>query len=189
MLLKYKIITSILLAITLVFLVKDLFSTNSLVFLHVRPTAQHLQNNIPLEKYGNQSIYLEGKMETRDLNFWQALLVPQEGSANIIQYLFIILYLTSILVQLFKFNLQRLFANEVSNKIKLLGYGFLAYGIIDIFRSDYLNTVVKKLTNNNFELNQKSDSIFIISAMSLLLIIGKLFERGREIQLENDLTV
>lgn len=191
MLLKLKISSIALLAITFLFLINSLLEKTSTVSLHVEPTEQYqLKRSHPIEKFGNQTIYLEGKMEVKDFNFWQRSLVAQGGNPDIIQYFFLIVYLSVIILTVFRFDEKRFFAKDLSNKITLLANSIFVYLWIDLFRYDYLNGLVKELTGNNFVLSsQNRNFIALILSVALLQIIAKLFKRAHHLQIENDLTV
>lgn len=189
---RLQFISILLLLLLSVGMVKNIISNHRSAWLKVQPTGQYLQKNNPVAKYGQNNIYLEGKMELSGLNFWQCALIPTEGNPDIIQWLFLISYLLIIIYNIFRFDEKRFFAKELSNTITILANGILLYLFITFLQSQHLNNMVEHITNKDFELSNPAPnltSLALLFSMALLKIIARLFKRSHQLQLENDLTV
>ena len=181
---------TLLFILTLISLINDICVKNTSTWFKVEPASSYAQSNIPIAKYGEYAIYPSGRLEIRNINFWQKFLAPKHEDPDIIQCVFILTYLSFIMFSLFLFDTKKFFGNQVSKKIKLLGYWILAYGICNSLRFKYLNNKVLDLTEHNFQIERAShQAIYIVACIYVLFMIAKVFEKGSWLQKENDLTV
>ena len=95
-------------------------------------------------------------------------------------------YIWFLAVRLFsKLDLKNPFTLNISNKIELIAYQYIALGILSIVGNKIFSELLRQF-EIKFEFSFDAGYIFMAG---IIYIISQIFKRGIEIQQENELTV
>ena len=188
MLFSLKLRAIVLLTVLMGFLVTSLFDTSEQVTLNVIPANSYKLISTPIENYQNAYVLPRGKAVLKNLSFPQSWLAPD--SNDVLQLIFIIIYLIIIIFYLFKLNIIKPFARDISKSIKLLGYGIIVFKIVEIIRNQYYSKLILSKTGNDFILDYNNNSwLYALAFAMIFLWISKAYKKANELQKEVDLTI
>ena len=107
-----------------------------------------------------------------------------------LQLIFILIYLSIIIFYLFKLNISKPFTKDISNSIKLFGYGFIIFKIVEIIRNQQYTSLILARTGNNFILDYNTNSwIYGLAFVIIFIWLSKAYKKANELQKEVDLTI
>lgn len=185
--LKFRI--TLLTLLLLYFFVNSLFNIPEEVYFNVSATNNYQLKNIPIKKYQHAYVLPQGKMVMNNLNKFQRWVAPEINGNDVLQLFFIIIYLSIIAIWLYKLNIEKPFIKDISEAIKLLGYGILIFSFIIYIRDSYFSRLILVESIHEFSFKPTNSWLYGLGISTICVWLSNAYKKANELQKEQNLTV